>query len=214
MKSVSRAALICAIALGFAAVVTQIVLLREFFNICTGNELVVGIILGNWLLLTGLGSMLGRCVRRSPRMVLLIQLAFSCAGILAFVGIRAAKTWYLPGLALGLEQALVVSFILLLLPCVLSGMLLTLLSGLASGSDNQVGQVYAADSVGGIIGGLLFGFVLVHWFGPLQILAFVCAVPACAAIICTDCHVPYRRLTAAVFALAMMGGFIGSRNWT
>ncbi len=48
------------IALGFSALVTQVILLREFLSIFNGNELVIGIILTNWMILTGLGSFLGK----------------------------------------------------------------------------------------------------------------------------------------------------------
>lgn len=43
-------------ALGFSAVITQLTLMRELLCVYSGNELVVGVVLGNWLLLTGLGA--------------------------------------------------------------------------------------------------------------------------------------------------------------
>ena len=51
-----RAVLLSVTCLGVSSIVTQIVTLREFLSVFAGNELVIGIILGNWLLLTGLGS--------------------------------------------------------------------------------------------------------------------------------------------------------------
>src|SRR5512137_410166 len=47
-------------ALGVSCVMTQLALMREFLCAFSGNELVVGVILGNWFLLTGLGTWLGR----------------------------------------------------------------------------------------------------------------------------------------------------------
>jgi len=50
--------------LGVAAVMTQLALLRELLGAFSGNELVLGIGLGCWLLLTGAGTWLGRWVAR------------------------------------------------------------------------------------------------------------------------------------------------------
>jgi len=51
-------------ALGISSIAVQLIVLREFLNVFYGNELVFGIILGSWFLLTGLGSYLGRYVRK------------------------------------------------------------------------------------------------------------------------------------------------------
>jgi spermidine synthase len=48
------------IVVGFSSILTQIVVLREALSGFYGNELVLGVILGNWLLLSGIGSILGR----------------------------------------------------------------------------------------------------------------------------------------------------------
>ena len=46
--------------LGISSIITQIILIREFLSVFYGNELILGIILANWLLLTGLGAYLGK----------------------------------------------------------------------------------------------------------------------------------------------------------
>jgi spermidine synthase len=51
--------------LGVSAVMTQLALMRELLGAFSGNELVFGICLGNWLLLTGAGAWLGRFI--SPK---------------------------------------------------------------------------------------------------------------------------------------------------
>ena len=50
--------------LGISAIITQIILLREFLVLFSGNELVIGIILGNWLLLSGIGTYLGKYIHK------------------------------------------------------------------------------------------------------------------------------------------------------
>ena len=48
---------------GFSAVLAQLTLLRELLAAFSGNELVLGVALGLWLLLTGIGAGLGRFLR-------------------------------------------------------------------------------------------------------------------------------------------------------
>lgn len=54
--------------LGFSSVVTQLVLMRELLGAFQGNELILGVLLGNWLLLTGLGAWLGQWTAGSGRL--------------------------------------------------------------------------------------------------------------------------------------------------
>ena len=53
--------------LGASAVMTQLALLRELLGAFAGNELVFGIGLGSWLLLTGIGAWLGRFLSGAGR---------------------------------------------------------------------------------------------------------------------------------------------------
>ena len=43
--------------MGFSGIVVQILLLREFLVVFSGNELAIGIILANWLILEAFGSL-------------------------------------------------------------------------------------------------------------------------------------------------------------
>ena len=52
--------LIPAFSLGFTAIITQIILLREFLTVFYGNELIIGIVLTNWMVLTAIGAGIGR----------------------------------------------------------------------------------------------------------------------------------------------------------
>ena len=52
--------------LGFISMVAQLVLLREFIKTFNGNELVIGIFLAIWMMLTGAGAWAdGRRVQHS-----------------------------------------------------------------------------------------------------------------------------------------------------
>ena len=50
---------ICLLALGISSVSVQFVMIREVMSSFGGNELVIGVVLGIWLLSTGLGTVLG-----------------------------------------------------------------------------------------------------------------------------------------------------------
>ena len=54
------------VALGLTSLVTQVILLREFLSIFFGNELVIGILLANWMLLTAIGSFAGKRLAQVP----------------------------------------------------------------------------------------------------------------------------------------------------
>lgn len=43
--------------MGFSGIVVQILLLREFLVVFSGNKLAIGIILANWLILEAFGSL-------------------------------------------------------------------------------------------------------------------------------------------------------------
>ena len=59
---------VTAFLLGFVALVSQVVLLREMMVACTGNELSMGLVLAGWLLWGGVGSLAGsRLARRRGR---------------------------------------------------------------------------------------------------------------------------------------------------
>jgi spermidine synthase len=45
---------------GLTALIVQIIFLREFLTLFWGNELVVGVIIGNWMLLTTAGAVAGK----------------------------------------------------------------------------------------------------------------------------------------------------------
>lgn len=44
---------IAVLALGLTSIIAQTIIIREFFNVFYGNELVIGLILANWMLFTG-----------------------------------------------------------------------------------------------------------------------------------------------------------------
>ena len=174
-------------ALGVTAVVTQLVLLRELLGAFAGNELVLGIVLGNWLLLTGFGTWLGRAAHRLRHPVNFLTGSLVCAGIIPVMQVVAVRTLrdavFTRGALVGPLETWLTTGVVLAPFCVLSGFMLTLACHLAAGcrpllrsggtgtdadsqsrptsGDTAIAHVYVADSLGSIAGGVVFSFGLV-----------------------------------------------------
>ncbi|MBE9519842.1 MAG: 4Fe-4S binding protein [Proteobacteria bacterium] len=202
----NRAILVSVTCLGMSSLITQIVTLREFLNVLAGNELVIGLVLGNWLLLTGLGSFLGRYagrLQKPVRWLVVSQVAIAILPLLQISGIRLLKKLFVPGLMLGLNETFLFSLLLLLPYCTLSGFLLTLFSGLGGTrkDEQQIGDIYVLDVIGDIIGGLLFSFCLIFFFSPFQVLTFLLVLNFSAAILVV--YTEHNRRAAAPVILLM-----------
>ena len=206
---------LCVVFLGLTAVVTQLLALRAFLDLFGGCELTLGVILANWLLLTGIGCALGR--RSSPReassgQIVVAQLLVGVLPFASLAGITLSARLFPTGMMVGLGGVFWASLALLTPFCLLSGFLLTRFAGAVSlrRDAKPIGQVYALDSAGGILGGVLFSLVLVHFLEPLQIASGLLFANLLAALYLA--HVAGRprlragmvlSLVAAVVALAV-----------
>jgi spermidine synthase len=233
--------------LGVAAVMTQLALLRELLGAFAGNELVLGIGLGCWLLLTGAGTWLGRWVARwassddqsdvrrwsgltfprqardpehverarrservevnalhlgkpsteslpvatressasesnivrSARAMIVAQILIAILPLMQVVAVRVLRdVVFVRGAAVGVIGTVLGTLALLLPFCVVSGAMLTVACELLprrEGADG-IGRVYVADTVGSIVGGILFSFILVPWFDHFALLCFPAAL--------------------------------------
>ena len=172
--------LIPAFALGLTTVITQITLLREFLNVFYGNELVIGIILTNWMVLTALGAGIGRNAIRlfkdhplfqASALILLSLVALVMVALLNIL----KNIIFQPGSLVGIYQILLSSLILLIPFCLLSGFMFTYLSISFSTyyKRNMIHRIYAVESIGSICGGVILSFVLVYFLKSLQILSIV-----------------------------------------
>ena len=194
--------------LGMASVMTQLALMRELLCAFAGNEMVLGVALGLWLLLTGLGTALGRTADklRNPLAVLFTAQIFIAVIPLAQVfAVRALRNVvFVRGAEVGVTGTVLSAAVLLLPFCLVAGYTLTLacsiLSGtgvppasgmeqgkpdaeleikgrrdacatLTGGDASAAGRVYVADSLGSVVGGALFSFVLVRFLDHIALLA-------------------------------------------
>lgn len=168
--------------LGVSAFLTQVVLLRELMAALAGNELVLGIVLGSWMLLAGLGASAGRWAQRLRRPLGILasaQMFIAWVPLFQIWIIRTCRNLlFVRGAQVGPAETLVVSLVVLAPYCVVAGFLLTLTCRLLApeGQPENIGEVYFLDVVGDIVGGLLFSFLLVWYlghFGTLYVPAFL-----------------------------------------
>jgi spermidine synthase len=178
VASQRRPVLLAVGALGVSCIMTQLALMRELLGAFGGNELVLGLVLGNWLLLMGIGAWLGRTSDKlqNPLAVLVVaQIFVALLPLLLVFLLRALRNVvFLRGAAVGVGQT-VLSALLLLLPyCLIAGYALTLACWLLARQDGAsgIGRVYVADSIGSILGGVLFSFVLVRFLDHAGILVY------------------------------------------
>ena len=173
-----RLVLLAVGALGVSCVMTQLALMRELLAAFSGNELVLGLVLGNWLLLMGIGAWLGRTSDKlqNPLAVLVVvQILVAVLPLLQVFLLRALRNIvFIRGAAVGVSETFISAFILLLPYCLMAGYALTLaclLSAREAGASG-IGHVYVADSIGSIAGGVLFSFVLVKFLDHAGILVY------------------------------------------
>lgn len=154
--------------LGFSNILTQILVLREFLSVLSGNELVIGILLSNWMLISGLGAYLGRFARFRFQIVLiiLIQSVIAFLPLLTVFALNTSRfNLFTPGIELNILQTLFFSFIILLPFCILSGMLFNIFATYQEEFHPRiaVSRTYAIESLGSFAGGLFSAFIMIYY---------------------------------------------------
>ena len=163
---------------GFSGLVAQILLLRELLIVFSGNELSIGIILANWLILGAFGSyIVGRRVEKSRYTLeafTAITIIFSLSLLIAVYLTRILKVAMGVSIAenIGIFPILFSSLLVLSAVSILQGALFTyscrIYSLYAGPRASSVGRVYVYETVGAIIGGIACTYLLIPWFNSFQ----------------------------------------------
>jgi spermidine synthase len=167
--------------LGMLAIISQLVFIREFISVLSGNELVLGIVMAIWMLLTGWGAWQGRkgnFARFSPARGIQMLAALSIMPIFLIGLLYWLKSLlFPPGTMVGVGTSVIATILVLLPVCFLSGYLFTWFSTHLSESKNKnlAGKAYAIESLGSLLGGLVFSFILGRFFTSFQIFGITSA---------------------------------------
>ena len=204
--------------IGASAVMTQLALMRELLGAFSGNELVFGISLGSWLLLTAAGAGLGRWlagaagdrgIAAPARLFIAGLVALAVIPLLQVVAVRVLRdVVFVRGGTVGLPGTALATLVLLLPFCTVSGALFTLgcaLLGRPAGEPRGaggVGRAYVADTLGSVAGGACFSFALVPWFDHFALLCFPAAANLLIAAVLARCLRHPLLLAAAVIVAA------------
>jgi len=168
--------------IGFLSISTQIYLIREFISVFYGNELAFGIILANWMLLTGLGAWLGRYfvrVKGKVTFTTFLLVLLSVLPTLMLVKLDLFKIMVFPYGSMVSPWGLTYTSFLVQLPfCLVNGYLFSALSILGAGEEDPsfFARAYSVESLGSLAAGLLVNFICLWFFTSFQSLLLVTAL--------------------------------------
>ncbi|MGQ9509317.1 MAG: fused MFS/spermidine synthase [Thermodesulfobacteriota bacterium] len=165
--------------MGGSGIVAQIILLRELLISFLGNELTLGTILANWLILEAIGSFfLGKTVERVKKKLetyIFFQLVFSITLPFSIYLCRIFKNLIVTtsGEGLGVLPIIYSSALIITPVALFHGSLFTygckLYAQYSKKETPSVGRVYVYETIGSIIGGLLFTFILIQYLHSFEI---------------------------------------------
>jgi spermidine synthase len=164
------------IATGISSVVTQLLIIREFLAQFQGNEFIIALILFNWLILGGIGTILARWVTRdlwgatANRLGWLSLILAMLPGV-QILAIRFLRdVFFIHGSSVGFYPTLAFSFLIVSPYCLMVGFVLpySLFVIRAKNPDYPGARIYIIDNLGDVSGGALFSFALVFLVSPLK----------------------------------------------
>jgi spermidine synthase len=166
------------VATGISSVVTQLVIIREFLAQFHGNEVVIALILFNWLTLGGVGTFLsklssGRKFAATIGGLGWISLALPLLALIQILAIRFLRdALFAHGVSVGLHAIVAFSLATMGPYALIIGFSLpySLFVIRRRAADYPGNRIYLADNCGDVAGGVLFSFVLVIWTTPMQTL--------------------------------------------
>lgn len=179
--------------MGFSGLVAETFLIRELLIAFSGNELSIGIILANWLVLEALGaSLLGQGIGKAwsgASAFAAVTLLFCAALPAAIFSARLLRNalGLSIGEPIGLWPIVYTSFLILSPVSTLHGAQFPLACqmGEAFGGEgaSAAGKVYAYETVGTVIGGLVCTYLLIPRLDSFQAASLAGAVNLAASLV-------------------------------
>ena len=171
-----RTVIFLVIATGISSVVTQLLTIREFLSLFSGNEFVIALIFFNWLIIGGIGTMLARFASGSMRKASATSLAWlsillSFLPALQIFAIRILRDFvFIHGSSVGFYSVFGYTFCMIIPYGLLLGFVLpyTLFVLRSEKSGYSGTRIYMIDNIGDVSGGLIFSFLLVYLCTPMQ----------------------------------------------
>ncbi|MCD5415791.1 spermine synthase [Candidatus Bipolaricaulota bacterium] len=186
---------------GLCGMVLQILLLREALAVFHGNDLSVGILLANWLVLEAAGAFfIGKRIEHARRKVgtfIVLSLLFALCAPLALYLTRIVRDviGVMPGVGVGVFSIFYSSLLILLLPSSLHGALFVFAcrmraqvsaarpTGTGEQRATSIGRIYGWETVGHIVGAVIVTFLLIPHINPFAISFIVGALLFAASLL-------------------------------
>jgi spermidine synthase len=218
--SIRRSLLFAFFLMGFTSINIQILLVREFIVTFYGNEISIGIIIANWIILEAVGSsLLGRTGERVKRRIeafASLQLIVSVFFPLALYGARIVKNiiGVSPGEGVSLPIIFFSSFLLLLPLGLGDGAQFSygskIYSDLHQKGAQSVGKVYIYEAIGSMTGGIIFTYIFLSYLNSMQITLLIGTLNLSSALLllATSAREKIPRLRRRKFISFPRGGLI------
>jgi spermidine synthase len=161
--------------IGLSGIVAQVLLLRELLVSFYGNELILGVILANWLAAEALGAfLLRKYIDKTQDKIGLLVILQSLFSLILPLSIFLSRTFKnllgIPfGEAIGLYTIFYSSFLIIFPVSFCHGALFTLSCRLL----NSIGKAYAWETIGTIIGGVILTYILIPYLNSFQIVFLI-----------------------------------------
>lgn len=170
--------------LGLFSTISQIIMFREFLVVFYGNELSIGIIFSSWLLGVSLGAGIGgKLSSRFPKIrtnLYLFSLIFFIMSFLLPVQVGILRNFRsllnIPaGEFLPITSVLYAALVTIVPLSFTIGLIFpftcNIFKGLTKEKATDIGTVYILESIGALIGGVIFTFILVSRVETYEIIA-------------------------------------------
>ncbi len=153
--------------LGFTLLGAQIILLREFLMVFSGNELVIGLLLSIWLLITALGSWIGQFLKSGKNYDNLLRVLFTFISIYPLVAAFSIEYFrndiLEPGRMASLVEVAGYSTLLLFPFCFTGGLLFSIINITSGQGRGKMQDFYAFESLGSLVGGGLISLFFIFY---------------------------------------------------
>jgi spermidine synthase len=206
---------------GISSIAVQLVTIREFLTQFHGSEITISLVLFCWLLLTGLGSLMAKAIKRSSLTVYaLLILAIALWPLVQMILIRGFRdVVFIHGTSPGFYQIFFYILVTTIPYCLLVGFILPYSLEVINQGHHRFtsGQLYLTDSIGDITGGVLFTFIFVYWMKPFKTIAVTSSLLVIIALLLLA---GYRRyllcfgavLSAFLFYVFSLNGYFETKT--
>lgn len=215
-----KAVFVSIILMGFTAMASQIVYMREFLTVFYGNELSIGFILASWLVGGAIGSsVLGRLADRIRFKIASFALCQILLSMLLPIGVLAIRSTRIilkinVGEIIPIFSMIVSSLAVLTPVCIILGFMFSLACRIYEFESHigaaKIGKVYLLESVGAAIGGCLASCILIRLLNSFQIIGIFSLLNILAALFLLSSSKerkgksPVVAITAIIFIAAVL----------